>query len=183
METWPFSKPFVTFWKVSSQFRNRTNSPFRNGTRANWSWGSSVSKASDYRLDDRATGVRSPAEAKEFSSSPFVLTSSEAHPASYPVGTGGSLPGVKRGWGVTLTTSSAEIENEYELYYSPPCRLHGGSGTALLWFTEHTGWGKLKWSNSWHVHCCQIMLHWGHWHGQVNAVALWKVDRVRRNWK
>jgi hypothetical protein len=49
-------------------------------------------------------GVRSPAEAKDTSSSPCVQTSSEAHPASYPVGTRGPFPGVKHGRGMTLTT-------------------------------------------------------------------------------
>jgi hypothetical protein len=40
---------------------------------------------SDYRLDDWGSV---PAEAKDFSSSLCVQTSSEAHPASYSVGTG-----------------------------------------------------------------------------------------------
>jgi hypothetical protein len=53
---------------------------------------------------DRAIEVRSPTGAEDFSSSPCVQTGSEAHPASYPMGTGGSFPGVKRGQGVTLTT-------------------------------------------------------------------------------
>jgi hypothetical protein len=48
-----------------------------------------------YRFDDRAIGVRSPAEAKEFSSSLHVQTSSEAHPSSYPMGTVGPFPGSK----------------------------------------------------------------------------------------
>jgi hypothetical protein len=47
-------------------------------------WGSSVSIVFDYRLDGQAT-----AEAKDLSFSLCVQTSSEAHPASYPVGTGG----------------------------------------------------------------------------------------------
>jgi hypothetical protein len=38
---------------------------------------------------DWKTGVRSSAEEKGFSSTLCVLTSSEAHPASYPIGTGG----------------------------------------------------------------------------------------------
>jgi hypothetical protein len=59
---------------------------------------------SDYGLDDRAIGVRSPAGAKDFSSSLCVQTGSGAHPASCPVGTGGPFPGVKRGRGVMLTT-------------------------------------------------------------------------------
>jgi hypothetical protein len=48
---------------------------------------------SDYRLDDRATAVRSLAEAQVFSSSLCVQTSSESHPASYP--TRGPFPGDK----------------------------------------------------------------------------------------
>jgi hypothetical protein len=51
----------------------------------NRSGGSSVSIVSDYRLDDRGS---IPGRGKGFSSSLFVQTSSEAHPASYPMGTG-----------------------------------------------------------------------------------------------
>jgi hypothetical protein len=39
-----------------------------------------------------------------FSSSLCVQTSSEAHPASYAMGTGDPFPGVKRGQVMTLTT-------------------------------------------------------------------------------
>jgi hypothetical protein len=67
-------------------------------------WGSSVSIVSDYGLDDRAIVVRSPAEAKDFSSSLCVQTGSGAHPASCTMGTGGPVPEAKRGRGVTLTT-------------------------------------------------------------------------------
>jgi hypothetical protein len=59
---------------------------------------------SDYRLDDLAIGVRSPAGAKDFSSSLCVQTGSGAHPASCTMGTGGPIPVAKRGRGVTLTT-------------------------------------------------------------------------------
>jgi hypothetical protein len=38
---------------------------------------------------DRTIGVRSPTGAENFSSSPCVQTGSGAHPASYPMGTGG----------------------------------------------------------------------------------------------
>jgi hypothetical protein len=48
---------------------------------------------SDYRLDDRAIGVRFPAEAKDFSCNLCVQASSEAHPASCTMGTGGPFPG------------------------------------------------------------------------------------------
>jgi hypothetical protein len=50
---------------------------------------------SDYRLDDRAIGVRSPAGAKDFSCGLFVQTGSGAHPATCTVGTGGPFPGAK----------------------------------------------------------------------------------------
>jgi hypothetical protein len=78
--------------------------------------GSSVSIVFDYGLDDQAIGVPSPAEAKDFSSSLCVQTGSGAHPASYPMGTGGPFPGLSAGGVVTLTThpppSSAEVKNE-----------------------------------------------------------------------
>jgi hypothetical protein len=53
---------------------------------------------------DWMTGVRCPTYAKDFSSSLCVQTSTEAHPASYPMDTGGPFPRVKRGRVVTLTT-------------------------------------------------------------------------------
>jgi hypothetical protein len=66
--------------------------------------GSSVSIVSGYGLDDREIEVRSPTEAKDFSSILCVQTGSGAHPVSCTMGTGGPFPGVKRGRGVTLTT-------------------------------------------------------------------------------
>jgi len=54
--------------------------------------GGSVSILSGYRLDDWQMEVRSPAEAKDFSSSPCVQTGSGAHPASCLMDTGGSFP-------------------------------------------------------------------------------------------
>jgi hypothetical protein len=53
---------------------------------------------------DRTTGVESLREVKTFSSDLCFQTSSDAHLASYPMGTGGPFPGVKRGRGVTLAT-------------------------------------------------------------------------------
>jgi hypothetical protein len=50
------------------------------------------------------TRVRFAVEVKDFWSSLCVQTGSGAHPASYPVGTGGPFLGVKCGRGVTLTT-------------------------------------------------------------------------------
>jgi hypothetical protein len=77
--------------------------------------GSSVSIVSDYGLDDRAIGVWSPAEAKDFSSMLCVQTGSGAHPASCTMGTGGSFPGAKarpRRDADHSPQSSAEVENE-----------------------------------------------------------------------
>jgi hypothetical protein len=54
---------------------------------------SSGSIVPGYGLDDRAIGVRSPAEAKGFSSSLCVQTGSEAHPVACTMGTGGPLHG------------------------------------------------------------------------------------------
>jgi hypothetical protein len=90
--------------------------------------GSSGSIVSDYGLDDRAIEVRSPTGEEDFSSSPCVQTGSGAHPASYPMGTGVLSPGVKRSWGMTLTTHPhlvprLSISRSYTS--SPPMRLHG----------------------------------------------------------
>jgi hypothetical protein len=76
---------------------------------------SSGSIVSDYRLDDRAIGVRSPAGEKDFSSNLCVQTGSEAHPASCTMGTGDPFPGGKARQGREADHSppfSAEVENE-----------------------------------------------------------------------
>jgi hypothetical protein len=73
---------------------------------------SSGSIVSDYGLDDRAIGVRSPAGTKDFSYSLFVQTDSGAHPASC---TGGPFPGSKARPGRDADhspPSSAEVEYE-----------------------------------------------------------------------
>jgi hypothetical protein len=69
----------------------------------------------DYGLDDRATGVRSPAVSKDFSSSLCVQTGSGAHPASCTIGTGGPFPGGKARSGRDADhspPSSAVVVNE-----------------------------------------------------------------------
>jgi hypothetical protein len=76
--------------------------------------GSSGNVVSYYGLDDWAIEVRSPTGA-DFSSSSCVQTSSGAHPASYPMGTGGSFPGGKARPGRDADhspPSSAEVKNE-----------------------------------------------------------------------
>jgi hypothetical protein len=79
------------------------------------SWVSSVSIASGYGMDDRAIEVRSPTEAKDFSSSLCVETGSGAHPAFCTVGTGDPFLGAKARPGRDADhslPSSAEVENE-----------------------------------------------------------------------
>jgi hypothetical protein len=70
---------------------------------------------SDYGLDDRAVGARSPAGAKDISSSLCVQTGSGAHPAFYTMGTRGPFPGGKSRPGRDADhspPSSAEVVNE-----------------------------------------------------------------------
>jgi hypothetical protein len=75
--------------------------------------GSSVSIVSDYGLEDRMIEVRSPAEARNFSSNVCVQTSSGAHPASCTMGIEGPLPGGKARPGRDSDhSSSAEVVNE-----------------------------------------------------------------------
>jgi hypothetical protein len=76
---------------------------------------SSGSIVSDYGLDDRAIGVRSPAGAKDFSSILCVHTGSGDHPASCPMGTVGPFSGGKARPGRDADhspPSSAEVVNE-----------------------------------------------------------------------
>jgi hypothetical protein len=61
------------------------------------------------------TGVRSPTETEDFSSSLCVQTGSGAHPASCPMGTGGPFPGSKARPGCDADhspPSSAEVKNK-----------------------------------------------------------------------
>jgi hypothetical protein len=77
--------------------------------------GSSVSIVSDYGLDDRTIKVRSPAEAKGFSSNFWVQTGSGAHPTYCAMSTGGLFPGGKAWPGRDADNSppsSAEVVNE-----------------------------------------------------------------------
>jgi hypothetical protein len=56
---------------------------------------SSVGIALGYGLDDRDSRIRFPAVAGNFSLHHRVQNGSEAHPASYPMGSGGSFRGGK----------------------------------------------------------------------------------------
>jgi hypothetical protein len=76
---------------------------------------SSGSIVSDYGLDGRAIGVRSPAGGKDSSSSLCVQTGSGAHPAFLQMGTGGPFPGGKARPGRDADhspPSSAEFVND-----------------------------------------------------------------------
>jgi hypothetical protein len=67
--------------------------------------GSSVSIVSDYGLDDRAIGVRSAAEVRDFFLYPLCPDRLWGPPSLLYNGYRGSFPrGAKRGRGVTLTT-------------------------------------------------------------------------------
>jgi hypothetical protein len=78
------------------------------------SWGSSVSIVFDYRLDNRGS---IPGRGKGIFSL-CVQTRSEAHPASYPMDTGGEVqPGCDA---EHSPPSSAKVNNDQELYLLSP---------------------------------------------------------------
>jgi hypothetical protein len=113
---WPLLSNNWKYWRI---YRSR---------------GSSVSIVPDYGLDDRAMGIRSPAEAKGF------LLVSVSRPALGPTQPpvqwvpGVLSPGVKRCRGVTLTTHPHLVPRSRmskSCTYSPLKRLHGVCGTAL----------------------------------------------------
>jgi hypothetical protein len=85
--------------------------------------GAAVAQAVQCLTTGWTIGVRSPTRVEDFSSSPCVQTGSEAHPDSYPMGTGGPFPGGKARPGRDaehLPPSSAEVEYEKELYLLSP---------------------------------------------------------------
>jgi hypothetical protein len=89
------------------------------------SWGSSVSTVSDYTLDDRCS---IPEEENDFFSSLCVQTRSEAHPASYPMGTKGPFPSGKTRQGRHADHSPhlvPRLRMSRSYKSSPTYRLHG----------------------------------------------------------
>jgi hypothetical protein len=82
---------------------------------------SSVDIALGYGLDDRSSGVRFPAETGNLSLRHRVQNGSGAYPASCPMGTRDSFPGVK--WqgreADNSPSSSAEVQNAWS-YTSTP---------------------------------------------------------------
>jgi hypothetical protein len=114
---------------------------------------SSGSTVSDYGLDDRAIGVRSPAGAKDFSSILCVQTGSGTHPASCKWVPGVLSPGVKarpRRDADHSPPSSAEVVNELELAIPPlpPSASMACSGTALPSGIRST---CRDWENPWNI--------------------------------
>jgi hypothetical protein len=93
-----------------------------------WSPGSSGSIVSDYGLDDRVIGVRSPAVARDFSSNLCVQTGSGSHPAPCKMGTGGPYLGGKARPGRDADHSPNLVPRSWmsrNYTSSPPKRLHG----------------------------------------------------------
>jgi hypothetical protein len=94
---------------------NREGETIKLGIKHGGSWDSSVGVVSNYGLDDRDVQFRSPAGAKDFSSSLCVQIGSDAHSASCTMGIGGPFPRGKARPGRDADhspPSSAEIENE-----------------------------------------------------------------------
>jgi hypothetical protein len=83
---------------------------------------SSVGIALGYGLDDRDSRVRLPAAAGNFSLHHRVQNCTGTHPASYPMGTRGSFPGVKPPGREAdhSPPSSAEVKEWVELYLHSP---------------------------------------------------------------
>jgi hypothetical protein len=68
-----------SYWESIVKIKNARSKHFMWLTSCLWSLGSSVGIVCDYRLDERSS---IPGGAKAFSSSLFIQTGSEAHPAS-----------------------------------------------------------------------------------------------------
>jgi hypothetical protein len=80
-----------------------------------FTWVSRVAQSVQCLTTDWTAGVQSTTEAEAFSSNLCAQTGSEAHPASYTVGTGGSFPGGKARPGRAADhspPSSAEVKKE-----------------------------------------------------------------------
>jgi hypothetical protein len=106
--------------------------------------GCSVSIVSDYGLDNQGS---IPTEAEDFSSNLWVQTGSEAHPASYTMGTRGSFPRGKAWPGCDADhspPSSANVKKEYKLYLlsskAPPWHVAG----PLYLFTFYILWQEVN---------------------------------------
>jgi hypothetical protein len=83
---------------------------------------SAVGIATGYGLDGRGVGVQI-LLGKDFSSLHVVQTNYGVHPASYPMGNGGSFPGIKRPGREAdhSPTTSTEVKNTLIYTFTPPC--------------------------------------------------------------
>jgi hypothetical protein len=85
---------------------------------------------SDYGLDERAIGVRSPAGVKDFSSNLCVETTSEALLASHPMGNAGAFPRPERKADhSTHVVPKSRVSRSYNS--SSPLHVHNGSRTVF----------------------------------------------------
>jgi len=73
------------------------------------------------------TGVRLPAGADILSVGHRVQSGSEVHPASCPMGTEGSFPGIKVAgtWSCHSPPYSPENKNAWSYIFTPSIRLYG----------------------------------------------------------
>jgi hypothetical protein len=101
---WGRGEVFTGFWLGGPKVRDHCED-LSVGGRITLRWAfrrqgknrdSSVGRALGYRLDDRGSRVQLPAGAGNFSLHHRVQNGSGVHPASFPMGTRGSFPGVKR---------------------------------------------------------------------------------------
>jgi hypothetical protein len=118
--------------------------------------GAAVAQAIYYLTEGWTIGVRSPTGTEHSSSSSCVQTGSGAHPASYPMGTGGSFRGGKVRPGRDADhslPSSAEVKDEEGLCLPPPPkRLHGVQRDSLPAHSDFS-WSVInehfKWKATW----------------------------------
>jgi hypothetical protein len=101
----------------------------------NGGWGSLASIVSDYRQDYRGS---IPGRGKEFFFQPLCPVRLWKPPILHSSDTGGTFPGVKSGRGVILITYHYLVQRISRGYTaSPSWRLHGDSGTALLFYLPY----------------------------------------------
>jgi hypothetical protein len=80
---------------------------------------SSVGIATGYGVTTKGSEFEFP-WGQEFSLLHVVQTGSGVHPASYPMGTGGSLPGGKAAGADQSPPTSAEVKKNMDLYIHSP---------------------------------------------------------------
>jgi hypothetical protein len=146
-------------WKLSQQLYNQ----FTSFTLPVWkSRDDSVGIALGCGLDDRVSGVRFPAEAENFSLHHRVQNGSGSHPTSYPMGTRGSFPGLKRPRREADHSPpySAEVKNEWSYTSTPQyafmawCSVKA-QGQLYLYLCLHftSIFTESIWNNSQFFHC------------------------------